>query len=186
MTLVIISITFNYQYRSMDMFDNEISYLYSDDYLTSLSSNEIDSSKKSINSWEYRPIRTRVNRERASTLPTSRRSKHIILFREDNLKRDKYQMSAKRLKEKRQLLEENLKKKIRQLEDEQLFLENDLRQRHSYIRELKTEINNSLSMNSNDEEKMSSTFDQYPHGFDIFNMSITRILDLNIDTDDNQ
>lgn len=162
------------------MFHKDISYLYSDDYLTSSSSNNKDLIS---NSMECRPIKTRICRKRASTLMNSRRSKHIILSREDALKYEIYQIAAKRLREKQQLLEENLQNKIKQLEAEQFFLENNLIERESYIQDLKNEINKNLLINSNGKE---TTMSLSSDDLDIFNMSIERISGLDTNMDDRQ
>jgi hypothetical protein len=172
------------------MFNNVSYLLYSDDYLTSSSLNEKELPKKVSNSSGCRPIRNSICQKRTSSLSLGRRSNHIILFREDILKRNKSRILARRLREKRQLLEENIQNKIKQLEDEQLFLTNDLRQRQSYRRDLKTEIDNDLSMDSLTEllsinnEKMSLSSNQYSNDFEPFNISITRVLDLNNNIDD--
>lgn len=171
----------------MKMFNKDISYLYSDDYLTLSSSNEKECSEKPLNSLEYRPIRNRFYRKRDSTLPTGHRSKHIILFRDEDLKREKNRLLARRLREKQQLLEENLQKKIKQLEDARLYLENDLRQRQSYIKNLETEINNNFCIKSSTEflstniEKMQLSSDQSSYDFELFSVSMTNISNLNND-----
>jgi len=176
----------------MKMFNKDISYLYSDDYLTLSPSNEKEFSEKSSKSLEYRPIRNRFYGKRASTLSTGHRSKHIILFRDEDLKREKNRLLARRLREKQKLLEENLQKKIKQLENAQLYLENDLRQRQSYIKDLETEINNNFCIKSsteflstNIEKKMQLSSDQSSYDFELFTVSMTNISNLNNDIDVN-
>ncbi len=173
------------------MFKKDISYLYSDDYLTSSSSNEKEYSEKLSNSLEYRLIRNRFYRKRAATLSTGHRSKHIILFRDEDLKREKHRLLARRLREKQQLLEESLQKKIKQLEDEQLYLENDLSQHQSYIKDLETEIDNNFCMKSPTEflstniEKMQLSSDPFSNDFELFSVFMKNISNLNNGIDAN-
>jgi len=165
----------------MEIFNKDVSYLYSDEYLTSSSSNEKELSKKAS---KYRSIRTRIYRKRASTLSIGHRSEHIVLFRREAFKRKKTRISTKRLIE-------NLHKKIQELEDEQLFLENDLRERQLYKQDLETKINNKFCMKSltellsTNKDKMESSFDQYLNDIEFLNISTTRILNLNNDVNDN-
>jgi hypothetical protein len=168
----------------MEIFNNDVSYLYSDEYLTSSSSNEKELPQKASKSSKYRSIGTLIYRKRSPTLSIGHRSKHIVLFRKEAFKRKKTRISTKRLIE-------NLHKKIQELEDEQLFLENDLRERQLYKQDLETKINNNFYMKSltellsTNKDKMGSSFDQYLNDIEFLNMSTTRILNLNNDLNDN-
>ncbi len=181
-----------YLQTSIEMFNNDVSYLYSDEYLTSSLSNAKELSPKVSNIFAYEPIRNHTCRKTASSI---RRRKHILVFNEEILKRDKrrdkHRINIRRLKEKRQSIEENLHKKIKELEGEQSNLETDLAQLRLYKSNLEAKINSSVCANPirevlvTDNEKMSLVFDQYSDDFGLPNMGITNIFNLNdnFDTD---
>jgi len=174
------------------MFYNDVSYLYSNEYLTSSLSNAKELSPKVSNISAYEPIRNHACRKTASSI---RRSRHILVFNEEILKRDrrrdKNRINVRRLKEKRQSIEENLLNKIKELEGEQSNLETDLAQLRLYKSNLEEKINSSVCVNPirevlvTDNEKMSLVFDQYSDDFGLPNMGITNIFNLNdnFDTD---
>jgi hypothetical protein len=172
------------------MFNKDLSYLYSDEYFTS--SNETELSSQVSNYIDYRPNRTRICRKTAPILLSNRRSKHVVLFNEDALKRDKRRernrILAKYLKEKQQVFEEDLYQKLKELENERSNLQNHITQLQSHKQNLNIEINENISMDSiNDfnQDKIPSCLNQYSTEFDLFNISITNVLKLNNDYDNN-
>ncbi|CAF2394031.1 unnamed protein product [Rotaria sp. Silwood2] len=177
------------------MFDNDVSYLYLNDFLTLSSSNEKELGTKVSHSVEYRPIRTRICRIPTETLETGHRTKHIILFREGAVKCDKQcrrkQLGVQQLKEKNKLFEDNLRKQVQGLIDEQSHLENHLTKLQSPTTDFKTVINNNVCTDSftnlflTDKEKTSLLFNQYSHEYDPFSLSITNLLHFDHNTEDN-
>lgn len=175
----------------IQMFHNDLSYLYSDECLTPRTSNEKELSGNVSKFSPDRSTSTRLYQRMGSTFSFRHRSKHILLIRGDVLqpdrRREKNRIKARLLREKQQLLERNLLKKIQQLENEQLYLENDLKQREAYKRDLQTEINNNFSLNTLAElllmkkDKIPHSFDQCSNDFELSNISTTNVLNLNND-----
>ena len=168
----------------MKMCTHDLSYLYCDDYFISSSMNEKELPKKLTNTNEYRLDRNRSYRKRATTLPNNRRSKHILLYNDELVKRQTNRLLA------RQLLEENIQKRIQQLQDKHVVLENNLKQYQLYKKDLKTRIIDTFSMNSltqllsTDEEKMSLSFDENSNDYQVFDIPVTSTL--NSDNDINR
>jgi hypothetical protein len=166
------------------MFNNDLSYLYSDEFFTSSILKKEELPKKVSKAVAYRP---RISQKLTSTSSFRLRSKHIILFREDALKhfkrREKNRLAARQLIGKQQLLEEHLHNKIKQLNDEQEYLENNLPQLQAYKHDLEREINNIFSMNSL-TESLSTKKEEIPLTFEHSGSSMTNILNFNHDMDD--
>jgi hypothetical protein len=180
------------------MFNNDVSYLYSDDYLTSPKSLEPSDKKdlfsKSPNFLEYGPLRIRVCRKTAPTLATGRRSKYILLSGDEAIKREmrreKNRVAARKLKEKRSLIEQDLFDKVKQLEDEQSNLENNLTELQSQKQNLETKVINSVPIDPigdllfTTNDNIPLFFDECSDDYDLFNTSITNLLNFNSDIDD--
>ena len=171
------------------MFRNDVSYLYSDEYFLSSFTTDKELSPKVSNPAS-------VHRKTTPLLPTSRRSKHIILFTDDVLKRDKRQdknrTSPRYVKEKRQYLEENLCQKLKVLENEKTHLQTHVIQLQSHKQDLQNELNNhNFSMDSinqlfsTEPNPTPSYFNQYSNDSHLFDMSITDVFKLNSDYDVN-
>lgn len=168
------------------MFNNGVSYLYSDECLTPSNSNEKEFSERVSKFSLDRPNPTRVYQRIGPILTPRHRSKHILFFRGDVRQRERNRLAARRLREKQQLFKNILLKNIQQLEDEQLYLENNLRQREVYKRSLQTEINNNFCLNTlaklllMEKEKIPFSDD-----LEFSNVSTTSVFDLNDDNFDN-
>ena len=93
---------------------------------------------------DYGPIRIRVSKRPTLTLANGRRSKNMNLEGEEAAKREqrreKNRVSARRLKEKRQTIEEELSDEIKHLEDEQVQLESYLSQLQYQKQQLESEL----------------------------------------------
>ena len=111
------------------MFDSDVSYLYSNEFLTLSSSNRKELCTRVSNCFQCRPIRTHVIQKPEPTLEIRHRTKHILLFRREAIEHDKrrgkMRTLAQLLKEKCHLFEENLLVKLQELADEQSPVEND-------------------------------------------------------------
>ena len=158
------------------MFNNDVSYLYSDECLTPSNSNEKQFSGRVSKCSSDRSVYQRIS----PILTLHHRSKHILFFRGDTHRRERNRLAARRLREKRQLFKDILLEKIRQLESERLYLENDLRQSEVHKRDLQMEISNRFSLNTfakvllMENETMS-----YSDDFELSNKSTTSVFDLN-------
>ena len=151
------------------MFHKDVSYLYSDEWLSSFTPNEKQSAGKAST---FPTCRSTCARAYQKTTPISsihHRSKHILVFREDNHqrndRRDKTRLAGRRLKEKLQLLEDHVLKTGKLLEDEQSEFEDDFRQSQAYQRNFESGITDSCYGNSptelsfNDKGKLPSLYD---------------------------
>lgn len=82
------------------------------------------------------------------TLETGRRSKHLVLVGEDAIKREKRRQknreAARKLKEKRQLIEDELSKKVKELESQQSHLQNHIEHLHQQKQHMIYELNNQV------------------------------------------
>ncbi|CAF0959532.1 unnamed protein product [Rotaria sordida] len=162
------------------MFDNNASYLYLNEFLTSSSLNKKELNTKVSKCFEYRPNRTRICRIPTETLENGHRTKHILLFRDDIVKRNKQwrrkHLPMQQLKQKHQLFEENFRNKNQELIDEQLHLENHLTKLQTPIKDFKTIINNNVCMDSStdllliDKETTPLSFNQYSDEFSPFSL----------------
>jgi len=136
-------------------------------------------------------IDVRMSRKAVPTLETGRRSKHLVLVGEEAARREKRRErnreAARKLKEKRQLVEEELNQKIKDLENQHLGLEKYLLFLQRRKQFLQNEVNNVMidpidELLSNENPEMLLFFEQYSDEMDFFDESINRILnfDLNI------
>ena len=112
--------------------------------ISSIESNDSEVSSTN-NSIQYDLIEVRLCRRSAPTLETGRRSKYLVLFGDEAAKREKRREknrdAARKLKEKRELIEYELNLKLKQLEDEHSNLENDLKQLQQIKENLEEKIN---------------------------------------------
>lgn len=130
---------------------------------------------------EYGPIRVRLTRKPAPTLATGRQSKYIKLSGDAAIKRDKRReknrIAARRLKEKRELIEDELQRQIEVLENEHFDLQKYLVHLQSQKQRLETELNNSLFFDSitellmTDDQKLLHIFDDYTDCRHLLNVS---------------
>lgn len=178
------------------MFDKDVSYLYSDDFLTATSSNKNDLlCTKLSHHFECRPMRTRNFRMSTPSLGNGHRTKHIILFREEILKRDKQrknqQLVAQLTKSNHLCSEENLPTKFQELISQQSHLKSHFPQSQSSKTDCKNKLNTNVYSNplldlSLFEQKANPIFSsQDSNDSDQFALSLLRTFDLNHNTDDN-
>ena len=157
---------------------------------SSVESNDSEASS-TTNTIQYGPIQVHLCRKSAPTLETGRRSKHLVLVGDEAIKRErrreKNRDAARKLKEKRQLIEEELNERLKQLENEHSNLQNYLQQLHQRKSNLQEEANKLLSdpladLLSNDNEDIALFFEQYTNDIDRYNESIEDILNFDFDT----
>ena len=147
------------------MFHKDISYLYSNEWQSSSTTNEKPSSGKISSYSSMRSTATRVHAKMNSLPSIHHRSKHILITREDllqgnNDRREKSRLATRRLKERRQLFEENLLKTLKFYDEEQLELEEDLKQREIYKQNLQHKIlQNIYGSSPTENDQMSSSMD---------------------------
>jgi len=129
------------------------------DYSSNLSSN-IDNQNESNNQKSsneitpahiaYGPINVRIRRFVAPTLETGRRSKFMKLEGDAAIKRElrrkRNRDAARKLKEKRFIIEEQLQKDIRELESKEKELLSRISNLESYKEQLETQYKNSISI----------------------------------------
>ncbi|CAF3602412.1 unnamed protein product [Rotaria socialis] len=173
------------------MLGNDVSYLYSNDFLALSLSNKKELNTKLLPSFECRSVRPHACRLPTQTLETGHRTEHIILFRDETIVRDK-QRRKKQVasqQEKHQLFEGNLYRTIQESLNEQSTLEHHLTKLQLCEKDFHTKINN-VSTNSltnlflMDKQKSSALLDQYSADFDHFSLPITNILKFNNNMDD--
>lgn len=138
---------------------------------------------------DYGPIRIRVSKKPALTLATGRRSKHLNLEGEEAAKREqrreKNRVAARRLKEKRQTIEEELNEEIKNLEDEQSQLENYLNQLHYKKQQLESELGTNMfkdpleELLTADEQHNTLLFHQFAQSFHLLEASQSDPLNIN-------
>lgn len=155
----------------------------------SISSNDSEiSSTSSSNTVQYGPITVRVCQKVAPRLGTGRRSKYLVLFGEEAIKREKRReknrQAAKRLKEKRQLIENELNSKLKDLENQHSDLQNYLQQLKQQKQNLQTEVNNLVidpinELVANYNQYMPLFFEQYSNDFNLPDESLDQILNYN-------
>ena len=147
----------------------------------------------SNNIVEYGPIRIRQIRKPAPTIATGRRPKHLVLDGEEAIKREqrreKNREAARKLKEKRQLIEEELDQKLKELKGENSALETRIQELELKKRELEEEINNflvdpllSLLSNTNTDTSSLLFFEQFTDDSNIFDDTLDRILTSSTDS----
>lgn len=173
----------------------DVSYLYSDEWLISLTSDAKQSSEKVSPFPSHPSTCTRPYQKTPSISPLHHRSKHILISREDihqrNDRREKSRMAARRLREKRQSFEHSLLRKIKLLDCKRLELEHDLKQRQAYTRNLETEIINTFYLNSpgelsfTEKKQISLSNDQSFADLKPFLPLTTGVLDLNNNVNEN-
>lgn len=144
------------------------------------------------NVLQYGPIQVRMCRKLAPTLATGRRSKHMTLQGEEAAKREKRReknrLAAKKLKEKRQMVEDELNKEIRILENEHSDLKTYLSQLRDQKQFLEFQIQrffptiDDLTM-INDDEAIDAFFNEYLGDFDLDDEFLESIFDSQL-TDD--
>ena len=160
---------------------------------SSISSIQSDDSEASstTNTIQYGPIQVRLCRKPYPTLETGRQSKHRVLTGDEAAKRErrreKNRDAARKLKEKRQLIEEELNERLKQLEGEHSNLQNYLQQLHQRKSNLQEEANKLLSdpladLLSNDNRDMPLFFEQYSDDIDLSDDSIAEILNFDLNT----
>jgi len=136
------------------------------DCISSVESNESETSSNGI-----APLR----RKAVPTLETGRRSKNLVLVGEEAARREKRRErnreAARKLKEKRQLIEDELNQKIKDLENQHLGLEKYLR----FLQRRKQLLEDTIKDLTNDS--IDKLFGQYsPDDFNLFDESIESIL----------
>jgi len=153
--------------------------------------NQVTSSFPFSNKIQYGPIQVRRCRKTALRLETGRRSRYLVLFGDEAIKREKRREqnreAAKKLKEKRQLIEDELKQKLKDLEDEHSTLQNHLQYLTQKKENLQNEINNRIidpidELLSNDHHDIPSFFEQYSSEFDLFDDSLESIFNSDLVT----
>ena len=137
-------------------------------YTSQSSSSSSTGSESASNILQYGPIQVRVCRKGAPTLATGRRSKHLTLHGEEAIKREKRReknrVAARKLKEKRQIIEDELNREIQDLESEHSDLQHYLAELQREKQRLEFELD---QLCLNDQDSMSSFFDQYLGEFDL-------------------
>lgn len=150
------------------MFNKDVSYLYSDEWQIPSTTNEKVSSSKLTTS---RSSSSRVHPKTNAVSLLHHRSKHILICREDSLqghhdRRERNRLASRRLRERRQLFEENLLKTLNFYDEERLVLEDDLKQCQIYKQNLQTKIlqnlsgNSPMELSSMENDKLPSSMDQ--------------------------
>jgi len=156
---------------------------------TESNDNEVSSSSLS-NKIQYGPISVRLCRKAAPTLETGRRSKYLVLVGEEaarrEKRREKNREAARKLKEKRQLIEDELNQKLKYLKDQHSGLQNYLQHLKQRKQNLQNEVNNRVidpidELLSNDNHDMPLFFEQYSNELDLFDESIENILNSDLD-----
>jgi len=160
---------------------------------TESNDNEVSSSSLS-NKIQYGPISVRLCRKPAPTIATGRRSKHLVLYADEAIKREqrreKNREAARKLKEKRQLIEEELDQKVRELQGEHSELKNCLQELQQKKQILQQEMDN-LSIDpldellSNDNQDMLLLFEEHLDDSDFFNEPLERLLNFDLNTNSN-
>jgi len=127
----------------------------------------------------------RVIRKAIPTLETGRRSKHLVLFGIEAVRRDKRRernrLAAKRLKEKRQQIEDELNQKIQELENQHSHLKSrvtelDQRKRH-LLADLNEQLLNELDeIISEDQQTNVPEPEQYSLVMNLFDDAFEQIL----------
>ncbi len=141
-------------------------YCTNQDCISSVESNESETSSNGT-----APLRRKV----VPTLETGRRSKNLVLVGEEAARREKRRErnreAARKLKEKRQLIEDELNQKIKDLENQHLGLEKYLR----FLQRRKQLLEDTIKDLTNDS--IDKLFGQYsPDDFNLFDESIESIL----------
>lgn len=151
----------------------------SEDSISSMDTNENDA-------LQYGPISVQYRRKPAPTLETGRRSKNLILVGDEAARRDKRRErnreAARKLKEKRVLIEEELNRTLKDLQGQHADLQKYLRFLHQR-KQLLEDAMNDLRVNSADDLLSNESFDkplffeQYSDDFNLADDSIESFLD---------
>ncbi|CAF3389769.1 unnamed protein product [Rotaria socialis] len=155
---------------------------------------EASLSLSSSTTVQYEPIQVSLYRKQTPTIATGRRSKHFILVGVEAARREKRRArnreAARKLKEKRKCIEDELLLKHEELQSEHVNLQNYIKQLQQKKQNLQQEIDNSFmdslqELLSNDNEDLNLFFEQYLHDLTLFKEPIENILNwnLNIDAD---
>ncbi|CAF2546287.1 unnamed protein product [Rotaria sp. Silwood2] len=158
---------------------------------TQSNESEIYSSEPSRNASQYGSIHIRLCRRPAPTIATGRRPKHLVLAGEEAIKREKRRErnreAARKLKERRQFIEDDLNQQLKKLQGEHAYLQNYLQQLRQRKQHLQQQINNFLNdpidkLLSNDNQNVTLFFEQYLDDLNFIDEPIENILnsDLNI------
>ncbi|CAF1038959.1 unnamed protein product [Adineta steineri] len=140
----------------------------------------------SDNVIQYGPLKIRRCRKPAPTIATGRRSKFLILFGDEEIKREqrrtKNREAARKLKEKRQLIEEQLDEKLRQLEYEHLVLQEYLQRLEQKKQNLEQKIDSVstdplIELLSKNNQNMLLFFEECSDDLDFFGESLDKIFD---------
>lgn len=127
----------------------------------------------------------RVIRKAIPTLETGRRSKHLVLFGAEAVRRDKRRernrLAAKRLKEKRQQIEDELNQKIHELENQHSHLKSRVTQLDQRKQHLLTDLNEQLlneldEIISEDHQTSVPESEQYSLDMNLFDDAFEEIL----------
>ena len=146
------------------------------------------SSSSSRNVVHYGPISVRQCRKSAPTLATGRRSKNLVLVGEEAARRDKRRErnreAARKIKEKRLMIEEELNQKLKDLEDQHSDLQDFLVQLKQRKQTLEIEVNTALI---DPIEKLLSNenydgpllfFEQFNDDLNVFDQEFDRLLNV--------
>ncbi|CAF3968811.1 unnamed protein product [Adineta steineri] len=154
--------------------------------VSSMDSNSNDSEGCSLdNTIEYGPIKIRQIRKPAPTIATGRRPKSLVLTGDEAIKREqrreKNREAARKLKERRKLIEKELDQQLKDLEGEHSSLQNYLQQLRDRKQTLQTAVNNCFrdpidDLLSSNSPEMLLFFEQYLDDPDLFDESIESIL----------
>ncbi|CAF1329019.1 unnamed protein product [Rotaria sordida] len=152
--------------------------------------NKICSKKSSRDEIQYGPIHIRVCRRPAPTIATGRRPKHLVLAGEEAIKRDRRRErnreAARKLKERRQCIEDELIQQLKELQGEHANLQEYLHQLRQRKQDLQQEINNCLNdpidkLLSNNNQHVTLFFEQYLHDSDFIDEPLENFLTSDLD-----
>ncbi|UJR10716.1 hypothetical protein I4U23_014906 [Adineta vaga] len=137
-----------------------------------------DESIETKNIMEYGPVKIRQIRKPAPTIATGRRPKHLVLSGDEAIKREqrrvKNREAARKLKEKRQLIEDELAHQLKTLEGENSHLETylgQLQHKKQSLEQEMTKISKTDSLDNllfNNDQDLSSFFKEYLHHPNVF------------------
>lgn len=161
-------------------------------YTTQSSNAGSSSTLSSNNIVQYGPIQVRICRKPAPTIATGRRSKHLVLMGDEAIKREKRREknreAARKLKEKRQCIEEELMQKLQELQGEHVNLQNYLQQLQQRKLNLQEKVNNCLNdpideLLSIENQDFALLFEQYLDDLDLLDESVDSNFNIELDKD---
>ncbi|CAF1324907.1 unnamed protein product [Rotaria sordida] len=144
------------------------------------------------NTVQYGPIHIRLCRRPAPTIATGRRPKHLVLAGEEAIKREKRREknreAARKLKERRQCIEDELNQKLKELQGEHTNLQEYLQQLQQRKQHLQEKVNNCLNdpmdeLLLNDSQDITLFLEQYLGDLDLFDESKESDFDFDFDFD---